>query len=49
VDVGEGGQRAHIFHKWIFRRTGRADGCSIILYDKFHAISPFQPEPIADL
>jgi len=35
--------------QWIFRRTRRADGCSITFHDKFHAISLFQPEPIANL
>jgi hypothetical protein len=40
------GQCTYIFQKWIFRRTGRADGCSITFNDKFHAIPLFQPEPI---
>jgi len=46
---GKDGQCTHIFYKWILRRTGRADGCSITFNDKFHAIPLFQPEPIANL
>jgi len=46
---GKGGQRTHIFREWIFRWARRADGCSVILNDKFHAISLFQPEAIAGL
>jgi hypothetical protein len=46
---GKGGQRTHIFCEWIFRWARWADGCSVILNDKFHAISLFQPEAIADL
>src|ERR1700738_1911181 len=49
MDAGEGGKRPDILQEGTLRWACRANGRSILVDDKFHAVSLLQSKPIPNL